>query len=162
MENWISIPGFAGHYEVSDLGQVRSLKGGRIRILKQAVDKAGYRIVCLTVNAKGTTRPVHKLVWSSFRGETKLSIDHIIEGDKSNNSLSNLQELTHRENITKYYRSFKKKATGSHFDKRRGTWGAEISINGKRKHLGTFKTEELAGQAYKNELQKLKQKSNVN
>jgi len=32
-EEWRPVPGYEGHYEVSDHGRIRSLKGGTVRYL---------------------------------------------------------------------------------------------------------------------------------
>lgn len=79
MENWRSVVGYEGRYEVSDLGRVRSLPhlvrhGGRCasdamilregRILSPGLHPAGYPIVSL----KGKTHRVHRLVLEAFVG----------------------------------------------------------------------------------------------
>jgi hypothetical protein len=47
----------------------------------------------------------HRFIWTYFNGPVPadVEIDHI-DGDKLNNKLSNLQLLTHAENIRKHYR----------------------------------------------------------
>ena len=53
-------------------------------------------------NLKGKHFLVHRAVWEAFNGEIPegYDIDHI-DGDPHNNCLSNLQAITHKENILK-------------------------------------------------------------
>ena len=48
-EVWKEIPGYAGDYQVSDHGRVKSLKGSEEKILKLSKDSRGY--FCETYNA---------------------------------------------------------------------------------------------------------------
>ena len=116
MESFKPIPGHPG-YEVSDHGTVRSLtrqialktKGGTVytrtsqgRILKPArVGYLGqgnteYRKVSL---GKDCQRRVHALVMLAFVGPANgLLINHI-DGDGTNNHLSNLEYCTPKQNM---------------------------------------------------------------
>jgi len=74
MENWKSVVGFEGIYEVSDLGRVRGVdrldSGGRRwvgKVLKPHLNK-GYPIVTICCNGKPRTRQVHTLVLTAFVG----------------------------------------------------------------------------------------------
>ena len=42
IEYWIPIPGYIGLYDVSNFGRVRSLKYGKVRILKPSKKTDGY------------------------------------------------------------------------------------------------------------------------
>ena len=61
-ERWLPVPGYEGLYEVSDLGQVRSLprptkrgiRGGNV--LKHVSSGYGYPVVCIRKNGRGTMR----------------------------------------------------------------------------------------------------------
>jgi len=80
MEEWRDVAGFAGHYQVSDLGNVRSvdrvvvnsrerplrLKG---RPLRPRTDQDGYLSVGLSVVGVRWTRMIHDLVATAFHGE---------------------------------------------------------------------------------------------
>ncbi len=67
----------------------------------QKCDKSGggYFVVCLKYNGKSVHR-LHRLVASFFVDGFKegLSVNHI-DGDRSNNNASNLEWVTHKENI---------------------------------------------------------------
>lgn len=109
---WASVPGYEGFYEVSNFGDVRSLtrcvpygrhkcmvyKG---RDLKQFIS-SGYLSVKLAKAGVTKTRYIHELVLLAFEGERPSSderseIRHL-DGDKTNNCLSNLKYGTTREN----------------------------------------------------------------
>jgi len=68
--------------------------------------------------------------------------DHI-DGDKCNQSRSNLREVTVQQNNMNRTR-----AKGYYWDEARGKWRACIHLNGKKKHLGYFDLEVDAREAY--------------
>jgi hypothetical protein len=97
---WRPVVGYEGHYEVSDAGRVRSLKRGRVALLKYRVSTKGYPFVQLYLNGKQITRYVHALVAEAFNGPRPdgLEVRHL-DGDNTNNVPSNLTYGTHAENI---------------------------------------------------------------
>lgn len=110
MEVWKEIYGFP-HYEVSNLGRVRSkdryiLRHGtkslfKGKVLEGGTDSDGYRIVLLYYSAGGgrNTEKVHRLVMKTFCPITlNLQVNHI-DGNKQNNNLDNLEWSTAQENI---------------------------------------------------------------
>jgi predicted XRE-type DNA-binding protein len=102
-EEWRDIPDWEGYYQVSNLGQVKSFhrKG---RMLKQGTSNKGYRRVVL--QNKGIKRyiSVHRLVMLAFHGPSDLTVNHI-DGDKTNNALTNLEYCTVSENVFHAFRS---------------------------------------------------------
>ena len=100
-EAWKPIQGFP-KYQVSDLGRIKNIESGRI--FTGTKDAFGYKHVRL-INPKGTytLRKVHRLVAEAFlpNPEGKPIIDHI-DGDKTNNALSNLRWFTYSENSKAY------------------------------------------------------------
>ena len=62
----------------------------------------GYYQIKLRRNGKRYHRYVHSLVWEAFNGKVPkgYEINHI-DHDKSNNSLTNLELVTHSENLKK-------------------------------------------------------------
>lgn len=103
MERWLPINDFP-KYEVSDKGNVRNAQTGKI--LHHVKNPKGYHIVLLYKNGGQYTKKVHRLVCSAFYGEpgNGFEINHK-NGDKSDNSLSNLEWCTGNENIQHAYNS---------------------------------------------------------
>ena len=98
MEIWKEIEGFDGKLLVSNRGRIKSeLRNGTI--LKSQVDAKGYHRVRVTVNRVKRTLKVHREVAKAFipnpRGLPQ--VNHI-DGNKSNNSVDNLEWVTPSEN----------------------------------------------------------------
>lgn len=103
-ETWKPVLEYEGHYEVGDLGQVRSVKGGVIRMLKQMTTTNGkYLLVDLNrPSAKRNMARVHRLVAEAFHGkpaDPELTDCAHIDGDGHNNRADNLRWLSHRDNL---------------------------------------------------------------
>ena len=77
----------------------------------------------------------------------KLVVDHI-DFDRTNNHLSNLRIITHRENTNRKHIKSSSKYIGVSWYKSRKRWCAKIKINNKTKHLGYFIDELEASSAY--------------
>lgn len=90
------------NYEVSNWGNVRNIKTGKL--LTNSLSKSnGYYKVTLSVNGKSKPIEVHRLVAETFKPNKtnqKLVVDHI-DGNKLNNDESNLQWITSSANTTK-------------------------------------------------------------
>ena len=104
-EIWKDIKGYESMYQVSSFGNVRSLtrkssngiyKG---RMLKPAIIGRGYLKVLLSKNNKQKMKMVHRLVAETFlpNPSGKKFVNHI-DGDKTNNNVSNLEWCTAKEN----------------------------------------------------------------
>jgi hypothetical protein len=151
LEDWKKVIDFS-EYEVSNFGNIRSLKKGIIKKITPVLNGRGYLSVCLYKDCKGHTKRVHSLIAQSFLnhkndGTTKISIDHI-DNNKLNNNLLNLQLISHRENISK---SVKNKTGLTGVKKCIKGYASYITINNKYKHLGVFETSIEAHQKYKEE-----------
>lgn len=108
--------------------------------------KNGY----LVVGFFGKTERLHRLIWLYVYGQLpKNQIDHI-NGNRADNRISNLRDVTNAENC----QNFKKKITntsgytGVWLVKKSLNWRAEIWVNYKKISLGTYKTKEMARDAY--------------
>jgi hypothetical protein len=164
-EIWKDIPGYEGIYQVSNLGNVKSLNYNRTKkekLLKPSISKKRmYLSVTLCKNKKLYYYSVHQLVAMAFLNHIPngniIEVDHIDE-NKLNNKLNNLQLLTSEQNTKKSIDKTKtsSKYFGVSYDKSKKKWVSYIKINGKNKKIGCFFTEKEAKIAYDNEL--LKQK----
>ncbi len=118
LERWLDIPGYAGRYQVSDLGRVRSLnRRVRIchgatrplkgRILRPAGGKSGHVSVAL---GKGNSKDVHVLVLRAFVGPPPKEHEALHLNHKpADNRLSNLKWGTRSENMKMEYAAGRRK-----------------------------------------------------
>ena len=121
-----------GLYYSRTTGKPYSSRQGPLRELK-AKDNNGY--LCVSLNGK--TYRWHQLVWRNFNGRYENVIDHI-DGNPSNNLISNLRNVTQGENVLN---SRYKGMTGASWHKRMKKWVAHIRIKGKKRWLGSFASE---------------------
>lgn len=109
-ETWLPVPGFQGHYSVSDHGHVRSdqrridtsrgLWRQDERILKPYVSgPLGHLKVDLYLNGKRYKRYVYRLMLEAFVGPCPPGMQALHgDDDRSNNWLTNLRWGTQSEN----------------------------------------------------------------
>lgn len=94
---------------------------------------------------------VHRIIWAMKYGVwPKNQIDHI-NGNKTDNRIKNLREVTNAQNCANRKKSSILSKTGIRgvfFDKNRKKFRAQITKNGKSTHLGMFMTVEDACAAY--------------
>ena len=116
IEIWHPCAGYETHYEVSNLGNVRSIermvrhaKGGvklsPSKLLKQGRSKNGYLTVSFSVDSIKSNQSVHRLVARAFipNESNKPQVNHK-DGNKHNNHVENLEWMTCSENGLHAYR----------------------------------------------------------
>lgn len=161
-EIWKAILGFK-HYEVSNLGNVRSLdcdflrSNGRTyrrkgKVLNQSEWSDGYLVVQLYENKKRYIKKVHQLVINAFYGETPDGkvIDHI-NNNKHDNRLKNLQFITNAENLSKDTWRHRKNIAlplGVSQGKNRKNYVSIYNADGQAYYLGTYENPQEASEAY--------------
>lgn len=95
-EIWKPVIGYEGLYEVSNKGRVKRVE----YLLTESNTAWGYKKVSLTKNKKNSNLSIHRLVAQAFHEnpENKPTVNHK-DGNKHNNSASNLEWNTVQENV---------------------------------------------------------------
>ena len=132
-------------YKVSNLGNVIGTRG---KLLKPNSKNMGY----LKVDIADKTRTIHQLVAETFLGyerdgTNKTVVDHI-NNIKTDNTLSNLRIVSHRDNMSRLKRVSKYVGVSPSG----GRWQANACFNYKQVYLGLFNTQEEARDARQAEL----------
>ena len=98
-EIWKDVLGYEGHYLVSNIGQVKSIKFKKNKILNPSTNNKGYLYISLYKNNTQIRRLVHRIVAEAFLSNPreKLTVNHI-NGIKTDNAVINLEWATYSEN----------------------------------------------------------------
>ena len=103
IEVWKDIKDYEGKYQISNLGNVKSINynhTGKEKILKLKINRRGYQFITLYKDNKKYYPAVHRLVAETFiLNPDKLEQVNHIDGNKRNNSVSNLEWCTNLENM---------------------------------------------------------------
>lgn len=123
---------------------------GRIKVgdIAGSFNNKGY----VAIGCDGKERKAHRLAWLWTHGAwPSEQIDHI-DGNKANNRLANLREVTNTENQQNRRRARRdNKSTGligAKLHRKTGKYMASIDVNKQRLYLGLHDTAELAHEAY--------------
>ena len=97
VEEWRDIAGYEGLYQVSDWGNILSIR--KNEKMKPNLGKNGYLKTTLTKDKEKEYILVHRLVAEAFipNPENKPCVDHI-NGVRTDNRAENLRWCTHKEN----------------------------------------------------------------
>ncbi len=136
---------------VTETGKlIRAVRtSNRIRVGDEAGQKntTGH----LQCRVHGRLYLVHRLIWMFVHGKfPEGEIDHI-DGNKENNRLCNLRDVSHTENMQNIKKAFAGSKTGllgAYPHKATGKFAAAIRMNGKQIHLGLFETSADAHAEY--------------
>lgn len=101
-EIWKPIKGYEGLYDVSNLGNIRSLPRNTTKgkILKPQKDTNNYMMVGLVKDKKTKFKRIHRIVAETFLDNINNlpEVNHK-DGNKKNNNVNNLEWVTSKENI---------------------------------------------------------------
>ena len=87
-------------YAVSELGTVKSFKRKTPKIIIGSKGKPGYRVVHLKGENYKKQEYIHHLVLKTFtKSLDKTLVTNHKDGNKLNNNITNLEQVSHKENI---------------------------------------------------------------
>lgn len=115
-EIWAPVVGYEGLYEVSNLGNVKSIR--RNKVMRPGEHNFGYKYVILCRDGHSKNILVHRLVANAFIPKVvgKQDVNHI-DGNKANNAVTNLEWVSKSDNMYHAYRTGIRYVT----DKQRGS-----------------------------------------
>lgn len=95
-EEWRPVPSYEDRYEISSLGRVRRVP----RVLRHWTHKSGYQYVTFPDGERTHSYRLNRLVARAFHGEPPSNTHEAnhLNGDKADNSASNLNWVTSSEN----------------------------------------------------------------
>ena len=130
---WLPVTGYEDRYEVSNLGEVRSVRANKVLVGEPTKD--GYLRVRLWDGSKYKSRMIHCLVAEAFLpipdNEHQYEVDHI-DNNVTHNSVDNLQWLTHEQNLKRSFElghQNKPKRTVYQYDKNNNLIASYESVN---------------------------------
>ena len=114
----------------------KTARSTEIGSIAGSINNRGY----IRIQIDGELYSAHRLAWLFITGDhPECEIDHI-NHDCLDNRFSNLREVTHSENGKNRSKSRDNKSgfNGVSWNKREKKWKAQVRINKKSIHLGTF------------------------
>lgn len=130
-EIYKDIPNFEGYYQASNFGNIKRLAIGLVkkeRVMCPMDNGRGYLSVPLCKQGTKKRYYVHRLVAAAFLSnyENKEEVNHI-DGNRNNNTLSNLEWVTRSENHFHRYKVLKQKGV-NYGKKGKDIWASKVVI----------------------------------
>lgn len=103
------------------------------------------------ISFNGRLFQAHRLAWAIAHGKWPEDLIDHINGDRSDNRLSNLRDVSARVNLQNERKARKNSRSGllgASWSKVTKRWAARIHYDGKHRHLGYFDTPQEAHAAY--------------
>jgi hypothetical protein len=139
--------------------KVTNLSTGKV--LKQRINNEGYLVISFIFKNVSRTLRLHRLFFYLHHGYLPELVDHK-DRNPQNNKIDNLRELDDSENAmnSNKRKSYKNKSTtsiykGVSWNKKTKKWRASLRFKGKPFYLGSFDSEDDAGQAYNDKIREL-------
>lgn len=110
------------------------------------VSSTGY----VRIAVFGRRYQAHQLAWLHYYSEWPGELDHI-NGEPLDNRIANLRDSTNGENMQNQRRAHRNNQTGMlgvHCHEENGNYVAQIRVDGKVRHIGSYRTAEEAHYAY--------------
>lgn len=112
-----------------------------------SITPTGYRTICIN----GVDILAHRLAWLYVHGSWPVGVIDHINGNRQDNRISNLRDVTQVENMLNVHKPRIDNTTGYRgvsLHKPSGKYLARLKIGGKYKSLGLFACAEAAAAAY--------------
>lgn len=108
-EEWRKIPD--ANYEISNMGRIKNLSSGYITFGSRNKNSGYIRWTYTNNEGKRKEAQAHRMVYMLFHPNEKIDVINHIDSNRGNNRLSNLENITQRENVVKSYYLTKTKIT---------------------------------------------------
>lgn len=154
------IEGYEGLYQVSNLGNIKSLHCNKEKIMKPTIRSNNYQyyFVGLLKDGKRKYFAVHRLVAMMFipNPNNYEQVDHL-DGNKLNNNVKNLEWVTPKENTNRAWKKGLAKNTEHQRKIARKTMLERWKNNNHRKDRGIKRTQEEKREYHRKYYQEHKQ-----
>jgi hypothetical protein len=120
-------------------------KNCRVGAIAGSATVRGY----IEIKIDGKHHLAHRLAWLHVHGTWPTNVIDHIDGNGSNNAISNLRDVTQSQNAENRKRAHANNKCGLlGVGRSRSKWRARILLYGEELHLGTFDTPEEAHAVY--------------
>jgi hypothetical protein len=126
----------------SETGLLYNKFNKNIGTIMNGIRNNGYVKFSICLNKKPYNLYAHQFAWYWVYRECVEYIDHI-NGIRNDNRICNLRSVSHKQNQWN-----RKTAKGYYWHKTTNKWRSQILLNRKSIHLGLYKTEQEARNAY--------------